>query len=307
MKEDRPRASRLAVSSSRSPSDSLLRRAGGPVDNTKMSPANASRGRRYLRLRRLGAFLVAALMTTGGCSTVAHGEVVQKGGIRVSFDGELSPHTLPREKLAPVRVAVGAKIAAAPGAPPPQLRRIAIAINGNGHFEPNGLPICTLREIQPSTSADALAACSSSLVGEGEFSANVLLTQQAPFPSDGKIYAFNSRLHGRLAILAHVYGTEPVPTSFTLPFELRPTKGTFGTVLEASLPQVTASSAYITGLSLTLGRTFSSHGKQKTYLSAACPAPKGFPGATFPFAKAAFGFAERTLTSTLTRSCGARG
>ena len=44
-----------------------------------------------------------------------------------------------------------------------------------------------------------------------------------------------------------------------------------------------------------------------SYLSAGCPAPKGFPGATFPFAKASFAFAgKQALTSTLTRSCGAR-
>ena len=108
--------------------------------------------------------------------------------------------------------------------------------------------------------------------------------------------------------MAHVYGTNPVPTSFTLPFELKPSKGTFGTILTAFLPEVTGNSSYITGLSLNLGRSFSVHGKKRSYLSAGCPAPKGFPGATFPFAKASFAFAgKQTLTSVLTRSCGARG
>ena len=107
--------------------------------------------------------------------------------------------------------------------------------------------------------------------------------------------------------MAHVYGTKPVPTSFTLPFELRSTKGTYGTLLQASLPEVTGNSSHITGLSLTLGRTFSSHGKKRSYLSAGCPAPKGFPGAVFPFAKASFAFAAGpTLTSVLTRNCKVR-
>ena len=62
--------------------------------------------------------------------------------------------------------------------------------------------------------------------------------------------------------------------------------------------------ATVTGLQMTLGRTFTSHGKKRSYLSAACPAPQGFPGATFPFAKASFAFAgQMTLGSTLTRSC----
>ena len=251
------------------------------------------------------ALLLALILTV---ATLAQAEVTQKGGLRVTFNGMLTPHTLPRAGAAPVRVSVGAKIAATNGKAPPQLRRISIAINRNGRFEPKGLPICPLRAIQPTTTSDALAACRSSLVGEGSFSANVLFSQQAPFPSAGKVLAFNSTLNGRPAILAHVYGTQPVPTSFTLPFELRPSMGTFGTVLEASLPQVTGNSGYITGLSMTLGRSFSFHGHKRSYLSASCPAAKGFPGAVFPFAKAGFVFAGGvSLSSTLTRNCGARG
>lgn len=258
--------------------------------------------------RNLRAVLLIAILGALVLATVAGAEIVQKGSVRLTFEGKLTPHTLPRRGAAPVKVSVGAKIAATNGKSPPQLRRITIAINRNGRFEPKGLPVCPLREIQPTTTADSLAACRSSLVGEGRFSANVLLGQQAPFPADGKVYAFNSILHGRPAILAHVYGTDPVPTSFTLPFELKPAKGTFGTILTASLPAVTGNSGYITGLSLTLGRSFTSHGKRRSYLSADCPAPKGFPAATFPFAKASFAFADgQSLGSTLTRNCKARG
>ena len=170
--------------------------------------------------------LVAALALLA-LAGLTEAEVVQRGQLRVSFDGRLTPRALPRQGAAPVRVAVDAKFAATDGGTPPQLRQIAIAINRYGRFSPQGLPICRLREIQPSTTANALAACRSSLVGEGRFSAKVLLGQQSPFPADGKVLAFNGVLHGRPAILAHVYGTEPVPTSFTLPFALEPAKGTY--------------------------------------------------------------------------------
>lgn len=250
---------------------------------------------------------LAAVLSLALLSGLARAEVEQKGGIRVVFNGKLTPRTLPRHGSAPIRVMVAAKISAAAGKPPPQLRRISLKINRNGLFDPAGLPVCPLRAIQPSTTADALAACRGSLIGEGSFAAKVIFSQQAPFPSTGKVYAFNSSLHGRPAILAHVYGTQPIPTSFTLPFELRPTKGTYGTDLVASLPEVTGDSSYITAFSLSLARTFSFHGKRHSYLSAGCPAPRGLPGAPFPFAKASFTFAHRTLTSTLTRSCRARG
>lgn len=250
--------------------------------------------------------LLAAALVAFSFVALAQAEVTQKGDLRVNFQGELTPHALPRQGTAPVKVSVGAKIATTDGSDPPQLRRITIAINRNGRFDPAGLPLCSLEQIQPSTTADALAACRSSLVGEGSFSAKVLLPQQAPFPSAGKVYAFNGAYKGRPAILAHVYGTSPIPTSYTIPFAIGAAKGTFGTVLRASLPQVTSEWGYVTGLQITLGRTFSSHGQRRSYLSAGCPAPKGFPGAVFPFAKASFAFGGRgTLTSILTRSCGA--
>jgi hypothetical protein len=153
-----------------------------------------------------------------------------------------------------------------------------------------------MAEIQPATTQAALAACRGSLVGQGSFSAKVLLPEQAPFPSDGKVYAFNGRWHGRPAIFAHVYGTEPLPVSYTLPFELVPQHGTFGTVLSSSLPAVTGNSGYITSIDLILGRG--------RYLTAGCPAPGGLHVVAFPFARADLAFAGgHRLGQTLTRTC----
>ncbi|HET7444208.1 MAG TPA: hypothetical protein VFJ57_06075 [Solirubrobacterales bacterium] len=230
-------------------------------------------------------------------------EVVQRGGVRVSFKGSLAPRVLPRRGRMPVTASVGARIAAVGGSTPPQLRQIEIEINRNGHFDPGGLPACRLDQIQPATTKAALAACRRSLVGEGTFSARVLLPQQSPFPATGKVYAFNARWHGRPAIFAHVYGTRPLPTSYTLPFELLPRHGTFGTALRASLPAITGNSGYITGLSLSFGAA-----RARGYLTAGCPAPAGFPGALFPFAHVSFAFTGgRRLASTLIRNCKARG
>jgi hypothetical protein len=246
-----------------------------------------------------GAFLLCLLLA-GAASA---GNVVQKDDVRVAFDGALTPTALPRARQVPVHVYVGAQITALKKSDPPKLKRISIAINRAGRFSPSAVPACTIRDIQPSTTQNALKACRSSLVGTGSFSARVLLPQQAAFPSGGKLYAFNGRYQGHPAILAHVYGTEPVPTSFTLPFVLTEGKGQLGTVLTASLAEVTGKAGYITGLSLSLGRTAGT----RSYLSASCPAPKGFNLASFPFAKASFDFVGRSLQSTLNRSCKVRG
>ena len=130
---------------------------------------------------------------------------------------------------------------------PPELLRISLAINRNGHIDYKGLPQCHLNEIQPSTNAEALKACKSSMVGTGYFSANVILPEQSPFPSEGKIYAFNGYVLGHPVIFAHIYGEKPLPTSFVLPFVVRHSNGRYATTLVAYLPKVKANWGSITG------------------------------------------------------------
>lgn len=258
------------------------------------------------------ALLLAAFVSLASCclaaTQLAASELVQRGGLRVTYSGELSPNSLPREGAAPVEVSVGGKISTADGSQPPALRSFEVAINRHGLLNSSALPVCPLGAIQPASSGVALAACRSSLVGEGSFAAAVAIPEQSPFPSRGKILAFNGRSGGRPAILAHIYGTEPLPTSFTVPLTIN-TKGSgYGATLRGELPDLAANIAYVTEISITLGRSFSRGGKRRGYLEASCPAPAGFPGAVFPLMKTSFHFADgRNLSSTLNRSCRAIG
>jgi hypothetical protein len=107
---------------------------------------------------KLALGLVALLCLA--LTALAQAEVTQRGNLRVSFDGKLSAHALPRTGTAPVRVSVAAKIATTDAKAPPQLRAITItiAINCNGHFESKGLPICPLRETSDHTLPDLVFA-----------------------------------------------------------------------------------------------------------------------------------------------------
>jgi hypothetical protein len=243
--------------------------------------------------RRVGALCLLSLLGALALIAAAGAETVQKRNVRVAFAGAFSPQALPRQGTAPIAVSVGGRISTTDGEAPPQLRRITLAINRSGRLDAAGLPVCRLREIQPSTNEGALRACGRSLVGTGSFSANVELPQQAPFPAQGKILAFAGREGGKPAILAHVY---------------RSAAGDFGTVLTTSLPQVTSDWGFVTGLTLRLNRRFTYRGERRSYLSAGCPAPRGFSGASFPLARASFVFARgMTLTTVLNRACRVRG
>lgn len=249
--------------------------------------------------------MTGALATVIALAGVAGAEVSQKGPVRVSVDVQLAPAKLPRHGGAPVAVSFAGQIGStSKGGGPPQLSAITLALNSHGTLLTNGLPRCRLGHIDPSTTTEALSACGSSLVGEGHFTADVKLPEQSPFPSQGKVLAFNGRYLGKPAIFAHIYGTEPAPTSYVLPFLITHTSGTYGTALKASLPRVTGEWGFVTGISMKLDRNFVSHGQTRSYISAGCPAPKGFPGVSFPLAKTTFAFAGGLkLSSVLVRNC----
>jgi hypothetical protein len=233
-------------------------------------------------------------------------DIAQKGNLRVSFSGDLRPKTLPRKGAAPISVALGGQVSTTDGSDPPSLGEIEIAINRAGRLDPKALPTCRLEEIQPASTAYARRACASSRVGEGTFSAAVSIPEQSPYPSRGTVTAFNGEEGGRPVIFLHIYGTEPLPTSFTLPLTISRGPGTFGTVLRGALPDVDSHIGFVTGISLRLGGA--PQPGRRPYLSAGCPAPKGFRSAVFPLARASFDFSDgRTLGSTLVRTCTARG
>jgi hypothetical protein len=258
--------------------------------------------------RQGAAALLATAALMGALCAPIRAETARKGPAKVTVSGSLAPKALPRKGSAPVSVTLAGKISATHKGPLPQLRKISFAINSFGHLDLAGLPVCRIGHIQPSSNAEALAACGESLIGTGDFAANVKLPEQTPFPSKGKILAFNGRLRGKPAILAHVYGTQPASISYVLPFEVTHTDGTYGTLLKANLPRIAGEWGNITSVGMTLGRLYRSHGGPHSYLSAGCPAPAGFPGAVFPLARTSFEFAGGlSLKTTLNRSCKVAG
>jgi hypothetical protein len=242
------------------------------------------------------ALLISALL---GCS-LARAEVSQKQGVRVTVAGAIAPKRLPRKGEAPIAVTVSGRIDSTKPGASPQLKKFTIQINRAGRLSFAGIPSCRIGRIDPSTTQQAMAACGPSLIGEGHFSTDVRLPEQSPFPSDGKVLAFAGKVRGEHAIFAHIYGTQPVDTSYVLPFLVKSTPGTFGTTLEAFLPQATGEWGFVSGISLSLNR--------KGFISAGCPAPAGFSKASFPMMRTSFGFAGGLqMSETLNRTCKAIG
>ena len=250
------------------------------------------------------AVIATAAALVFAFASLAHAELVEHGGLFVSFRGGLEPTALPRDSLAPIGVSVGGTIKTLSGERPPALRKIVIELNRGGILDTRGLPRCRRARIESASSQSAMDECGDALVGRGTYLARTAFPEQGAFPSDGKILAFNAVVDGHQAILAHVYGTKPVPITRIIVFDISHQRGVYGTVLSGELPVSVNRYGYVRRISLSLHRLFTYRGQQHSYLSAACPAPNGFPRANFAFARASMSFEDgRTLASSITRSC----
>jgi hypothetical protein len=175
-------------------------------------------------------------------------------------------------------------------------------------LDSHGLPVCHYHDLRAASPRQAMEACGDAQVGDGTYQARTAFPEQATFPSSGHILAFNAIYKGHGAILAHIYGGNPVPIARVIVFHIRRTGGTFGTILTGHLPDSLNHYGYVIGIYLKLFRRYVFHGERRSYISAACAAPAGFGVASFPFARASMRFADgRHLASTLTRSCRVSG
>lgn len=259
-----------------------------------------------MKIARLS--IATVLVLALGAAAVARGESVQEGNLVLRFDGGISPHALPRSTVAPVTVSIETGINTTDGVdPPPQLRKISIGINREGEVFDRGLPTCRVRKIQPTTITAAQRICGGAIVGNGHIGVRVHLPNQPPFTFTGPMLVFNAKPRGGdRRLLAQVYGQRP-PSAFVLTFKVVKQAGTFGTVIRTTLPKPAQKWAYVTHFDMKLRRMYNYKGKRHSYISAACPAPEGFPGAVYSFARGKFTFAGgRAVTSTLVRDCKVR-
>jgi hypothetical protein len=241
-------------------------------------------------------------------SVVADAEIRQKGNLRISFSGGFSPHALPRERPVPITLDVAGEISTTDGSHPPALRRIEIGLHRNGQLSTVGLAACTTSDLQSTTTATALERCGPALVGRGSFKADFAFPGLGPVPASGPILAFNGRRGGKPALFFHLYTASPARITFVLPLTITHRRGQrFGTILAGDIPALASGLGSVSAIDLEIGRNYTYRGQRRSYISAACAAPAGFPGAIFSLARGNFSFGDGTnIAATLSRDCKVR-
>jgi hypothetical protein len=256
--------------------------------------------------RRLAIPGLITLLTLGW-SAASWAAIGQVDNVRVHFDANFTPQSLPRSQPAPVAIQIHGAIATTDGSHPPPLRRLEVELNRNGRISTQGLPTCSSPLLQSTSSSQALTRCGRALVGRGRFKAVVSLGGE--IPAQGEIIAFNSRRHGKPALLLHFFISVPARLTLVVPLTIGyRTEGQFGTILRSRIPRLGGGLGSITEIDLSINRRYSFAGERRSYLYAACRAPVGLPGGVFTFARARFRFESHKLIQpeALRKSCHVR-
>jgi hypothetical protein len=218
-----------------------------------------------VRWRGVLALASIAIVVAAG----ADAAVVQEDGIRVTVLSQVMPFKLPRLRPAPI------------------------------------LPTCPLQQVKTATSDRALALCGDALIGSGRFWASIVLPDQRPYPTRGRLLIFNGRERGKQMLFAHIFTSSPFPTSFVIAFAIRRIhKGQYGTELSASFPAALGSWGFVDRIKLTLKRKYRYGGRALSYFNAACPALPGVTFTDFPLADVSFYFsARKPISLEINKSC----
>lgn len=258
-----------------------------------------------MRWRRVLGGLAGALVLAVGGSTAA---VVQEGDVRVTFLSQIAPYRLPRTEPAPISVFVSGHVESTHGGTPPQLKRMKIEVNRHGLLKARGLPVCRIAAIRTATSRRAFETCGRASIGSGRFWAHIVLADQPPYETHGRLLIFNGREGSRSMVLAHIFTSNPFPSSFVVPFTVSHiSSGTYGTLLTAPLPQALGDWGYVDRIKLNLKRKYRFGGRELSYFNAACPALAGTDRTLFRLARSTFYFEGRKpLTVAVDKACGVR-
>jgi hypothetical protein len=198
---------------------------------------------------------------------------LQLGSLVVTTDGGFSPTTLPKKKLAPIKLHGYGKISTDDGSIPPALEQLIIWFDKHGAVETRGLAVCTKGKLLATTTAQARRNCPDSIVGEGVGKAIVYFPESKPIPASSPITIFNGPpKNGNPTVLAHAYLSVPAPTTYIVPVEIQKVHdGRYGFKTVAKIPKIAGGAGVPIYGRLKIGREWTFKGQRLSYANASCP------------------------------------
>jgi hypothetical protein len=242
--------------------------------------------------------LAVALIGVGGLAVVALAVTVQAGDLVVSSEGEVAPTTLPRDEPAPISFRIGARVRTADGAPLPAMKTFTFDADRQGQLFTEGLPTCSMKSLQSTTTEQARRICGDALVGTGSTSAVLTFPESNPTLVRAPLLMFNGGSRGARSILViQVYARTPVATTFVLPGVVTRTSGLYGTRTLVRIPTIANGYGSLKSFRVRIHRTWIYRGKKRSFLIARCSTGRYFAHSEFTFSDGT------TVAGTLSKPC----
>src|ERR1700761_2069143 len=130
-----------------------------------------------LMILALGALIAVSAV---GIATAAGGETpvtVKVGELELTANGGFAPKALSKTKSTPISLKAAGEVKMADGSHPPAVREVILEADKAGEVHTKGIPTCKSGQLQATETAAALKACKSSLIGEGEATAQAAFAE----------------------------------------------------------------------------------------------------------------------------------
>jgi len=194
------------------------------------------------------------------------------GNIVIIANGGFTPTTLPKHENAPIKLYGSAKFTTIDGTRPSPLRRLMIEFDKHGAVETRGLPKCSLKKLEATTTKTARKLCDGAIVGTGFGTALVELPEQKGIKASSPLTLFNGpQRNGNPTVLGHAHLDYPAPTTYVILIEIEKiNNGRYGFRTVANFPRIVNDYGSPLSGNLKIGREWTYKGKRLSYANAHC-------------------------------------
>lgn len=198
--------------------------------------------------------------------------IVQAGKMVLEINGDVTPKSLPKRKLAPMGFWASGKLSTIDGSHPPALEEAVFDSDKDVVVSVKGLPACRIGQLQARATKVAEAVCSGAILGRGSATVEVAFPEQPAFDSTGPLVLFNGgERNGVVTVLAHAYVSVPAPTAVVATAKLsRVDKGVFGLHSTVEVPKIAGGSGSVVAANFSVRRVYTYKGKRRSVISGRC-------------------------------------
>jgi hypothetical protein len=218
------------------------------------------------------ALVAAALALFGTVGQSALAQTVRAGRLVVNVEGGFTPHKLPTKGRAAITLSARSTIETSDGSHLPALEELKIKFDKHTGVNTKGLPVCTLRKLENTTTKDARRSCASSLIGTGQAGAEIEFPEQPPFFAQAPMLIFNGPpKDGHPVFIFHVYAFVPAPTTFVTTAQITKASGLYGTKVDIKVPSIVSGQGSLSFAELSIHKRWHDGPRKETLLYGSCP------------------------------------